>query len=206
MSNILVLLATAAVLAFSPHAVAGTIEPDPDFRMSAPDGWEHLIRDFSNLTHPTVAHVLDCVDENPALLKQVGWKMDGKKVLGAYCISYRKSGMRQAAVLLRYSKGKEHDDLAKKFIDTYAGEIAGGYQRRDIRLSGMSADLLEAGQDLIMILDSRIDGSTGQYMRSATIVLHDDALLNVGTVYALDAPQAVKDELDALPLSVVWRR
>ena len=132
--------------------------------------------------------------------------MDGKKVLGAYCVSYHKSGSRQAAVLLRYSKGKEHDDLAKKFVETYAGVIAGGYKRRDIRLIDMSADLLEAGKDLIMILDGKVDGSTGQYIRSATIILHDDSLLNIGAVYALDAPQAVKDELDAMPLSVTWRR
>lgn len=206
MKNLLVALTALISLIFGSTAFAGSIEPDPDFTMAAPDGWEYLIRDFGNLTHPTVAHVLDCVDDDPSRLKQVGWKMDGKKVLGAYCISYRKSGMRQAAVLLGYSKGKEHEDLAKKFIDTYAGEIVGGYRKRDVALTDMSADLLEAGKDLIMVLDSKISGVTGEYMRSATIILHDDALLNVGAVYALDAPQAVKDQLDAMPLSVTWRR
>lgn len=205
MTKLLALIAAAITLMLAPAAYADTVQPDPDFSITTPDGWEHLLRDFSNLTHPTVAHILDCVDENPALLKQVGWKIEGGKVLGAYCISYRKTGMRQAAVLLQYSKGKEHDALAKKFIDTYAGEIDSGYQRRGITLTDMSADLFEAGKDLLMILDSKIAGSTGQYMRSATIILHDDALLNVGTVYAEDAPQTVREQLESMPLSVIWR-
>lgn len=206
MTKLLALIAAAITLALAPAAHAASVQPDPDFSIVTPDGWDHLLRDFSNLTHPTVAHVLDCVDEDPSLLKQVGWKIEGGKVLGAYCISYRKSGMRQAAVLLQYSKGAEHDALARKFIDTYAGEIHSGYQRRDIALTDMSADLLEAGKDLLVIIDSKIAGATGRYMRSATIILHDDALLNVGTVHAEDAPQAVRDQLESMPLSVTWRR
>lgn len=200
------LLAVALVIIFCPFAIAATVRPDADFSMDTPDDWDSLRRDFARLAHPTVAHMLDCVDDNPSHLKEIGWKVEGNKVLGAYCISYRKSGMRQAAVLLRGSKGKEHEALAKKFIDTYAGEIQSGYQRRGIALTDMSADLIDAGKDLFMILDSKISDPTGQYMRSATVILHDDALLNVGTIYAVNAPLVVRDQLEAMPLSVTWRR
>lgn len=207
MKKLLAFLTTLTLQVFlGSTAFAESVRPDADFTMTTPDGWDSLNCDFAELYHPTVAHMLDCVDEEPSRLKQIGWKMEGSKVLGAYCISYRKTGMRNAAVLLRNSRGSEREALSKKFIDTYAGEIQSGYRRRGIALTDMSADLLEAGKDLIMILDSKISGPGGKYMRSATIILHDDALLNVGTVYALDAPSAVSAQLDAMPLSVVWRR
>lgn len=207
MKKLLAFLTTLTLQVFlGSTALAESVRPDADFTMTTPDGWDSLRRDFSELSHPAVAHVLDCVDEDPSRLKQIGWKMEGSKVIGAYCISYRKSGMRNAAVLLRNSKGNEREALSKKFVDTYAGEIQSGYQRRGIALTDMSADLIEAGKDLIMILDSKISGPNVQYMRSATIILHNDALLNVGTVYALDAPSAVSASLEAMPLSVVWRR
>lgn len=186
-------------------AFAATIAPDQDFTLQAPDGWEVLSRDFANLTHPSVAHVLDCVSDDPAELKQVGWKIENGKVFGAYCISYRKSGMRQAAVLLKYSKGKEHEDLTAKFVDTFAGAIHAGYAKRNITVRDMSADLLDAGDDIIMILDSRIAGEAGDYVRSATAFLHDDSLLNVGFIYNTSAPLSVREQLEAMSLSVKWK-
>lgn len=207
MKKLATAITTVALLTiFCPPALAASVRPDADFSMDTPDDWVTLRRDFTGLAHPAVAHMLDCVDDNPAHLKEIGWKVKGNKVLGAYCISYRNSGMRQAAVLLRQSKGNEQKALTKKFIDTYAGEIQTGYKRRGIALTDMSADLIDAGKDLFMILDSKISGPTGRYMRSATVILHEDALLNVGTVYAVDAPVAVKDQLEAMPLSVIWRR
>lgn len=206
MMKVLALVAVMICLVSGSAAHAERINPDPDFSMDTPKGWDYLLRDIANLTHPTVAHVLDCVDDDPSQIRQVGWKLDDKKVIGAYCISYRKSGMRPAAVLLQHSKGKEHEALAKKFIDTYAAEIQSGYQRRNIPVTDMSADLFDTGDDLLMILDARISDATGEYMRSATLILHDDALVKIGTVYRLDAPSDVTEQLEAMPLSITWRR
>ncbi len=219
----LLALTTVLVCALSaPVAYGESIRPDYDFTITVPDGWESLQRNFSERMDSRVARVFDCVDEDPARLKQAGWKLaegqdagldatqdagsDTGKVLGAYCISYRKEGMRPAAVLLHYSRGEQHETLVKKFIDTYAGEIEGGYQKREMPLRDMSADLFEAGADLILIIDGRVSDESGSYIRSATIILHDDSLINIGTVYAEDAPAKVKEELEAMPLSVVWKQ
>lgn len=209
MKRLIAILITAGCFLFGLQggsACAASISPDPDFTMTTPDGWDILLRDFSNLTHPSVSHVLDCVDDDPSQLKQIGWKLQDNKVLGAYCITYRKSGMRQAAVLLQYSKNEERDALAKQFTDTFAGEIQSGYAKRKIALTAMSADLLKAGKDIMLILDSTATASTGSFMRSSTVILHDDSLINIGTVYAIDAPESVKQALEAMPLSIKWRR
>jgi len=187
-------------------AHAETVGPDPSFTLELPDDWNYLIREYRDLTHPTVAHVLDCVNDDPSELKRVGWKMRDGKVAGAYCVSFRKSGMRPAGVLLKYSTGEERERISKSFVDTYASEIFSGYTDRKIRVKDMSADLLEVEQDFILVLDCAISGDTGEYIRSATIVLHDDSLLKIGTVYPVGAPDSVVELLDTVPLSVKWKK
>lgn len=198
-----------ALFAFFLAAVparAATVEPHPSFTMETPDGWDYLIRDFDNLAHPTVAHVLDCVNDDPAELKRVGWKREDGKILGAYCVSFRDSGMRPAGVMLKYSSGKDRERIIQSFSDTYASEIYSGYAGRKVQVREMSADLLEAGEDFILLMDCAISAQTGEYIRSATIILHDDSLLKIGTVRPVGAPESMIEILEAMPLSVKWKK
>lgn len=187
-------------------ALAAGVQPDRDFSMNIPDGWETVNRDGLNRVNPAVKDMFECLDGPEQNLRLAGWKMEGGKVLGAFCVRHIRSGSGKTLKLLKESTGKSRDYIAGKFIDTFAGDIHAGYGKRGMRVTEMSGDLLEAGSDLIMVLDGKIQGKDRQLMRSTTVFLHGDSLVNVGVVYALDAPAALVKELDELPLSVTWKK
>lgn len=200
------LLAATVPVTVPAVAFAASVSPDTDFSLTVPEGWELLGVNGASLPE-AVAKRLDCVDDAPSEGKLVGWKTDaGGAFVGAFCVTYRKSGMGKALRMIKSSRGKQREDMAAKFIDTFAGTLHAGYAKRDMRVVDLSGDLLDAGDDLIMIMDGKVQGGDGTYMRSSTVIMHGDGMLNVGSVYGAAAPDAVRDDLDGLPLSVVWKK
>ena len=202
--NILLLL--AGCFLFSTPALAATLQPGANVSLQTPPGWNEAARDFGTVVHPTVKHVLSCVDTDSSELKQVGWLIKDGSVEAGYCISYRKSGMGKALGILKNAKGKDREAAADKFADTFAGVIQAGYDKRGIRVEAMNAELIDAGRDVIMVMDGIIHaGSAGTYMRSETVFLHGDSMLSIGAVHAGKAPATVSAQLEAIPLSVKWK-
>ena len=204
MKKLVLLLACS--LFFSVPALAATLQPGSNISLQTPSGWSEAAGDFGTVVHPTVKHVLNCVDTDPSELKQVGWLIKDGSVEAGYCISYRKSGMGKALTILKNAKGKDRDAAADKFADTFAGVIQAGYDKRGVRVEAMNAELIDAGRDVIMVMDGIIHaGSAGTYMRSETVFLHGDSMLSIGAVHAGKAPASISAQLEAIPLSVKWK-
>ena len=69
----------------------------------------------------------------------------------------------------------------------------------------MSADLLEAGDGFVVVMDGKIADGAATLMNASTIYIQGDGLLRISFVYRGSTPPAVVEQLDAIPLSVDWR-
>jgi hypothetical protein len=207
LQRLLFFLALLSPLAATPRILAAEVALDAGCSVSIPDGWETLGRDVAELADPDVKRLFDCLDESVGELKVLGWKKGTDNALqGAFCLRYRKDGMGKVLGLLKQSAGKERDEAAGRVIDAFAGDIHASYGRRDMRVTDMSGDMLDAGDGVIMILDGKIQGAGFSLMRSTTAILHGDSLVHVGVVYVATAPPSVVEQLEELPLTVKWKK
>jgi hypothetical protein len=186
-------------------AFAAPLQPGPNVSLQTPEGWESLNKDFATLTHPAVRRLLNAVDTDASELKQVGWLMKGTALQGAYCVSFRQSGMGKALRILQDAKGTEREKAAEKFADTFAGVIQAGYDKRGVHVEAINAEIIEAGADMIMVMDAMLRDGAGGFMRSETVFLHGDSMLSISAVHDLKAGQSVASQLEAIPLSVQWK-
>lgn len=189
-------------------ALAETAKFAKSFSIQVPDNWDSVDQDIAGTVPKAVARMLDCVDNNPAELMRVGWKLDESgKVIGAYCISYQHRGMGRVRSLLKTSTGKQREEIATMVVDSFAGKIHKGYEeKRNMRVKDMSGELIEAGEDAILVIDARITGGSAPFMRSGTVLLHGEASLSVDAVYDPAAPASLIKELEDMPLSVQWKQ
>lgn len=190
---------------FCGQAFAASFQPGAAVSISVPDGWNTLENDFAMLAHPSVNHYLNCLDTDASELKQVGWLLDGNSLHGAYCISFRQSGMAKALNILKTGTEKERKAAADKLADTFAGIMQAGYNKRGITLEGLTAHVIDSGPDVVMILDGVLNTSFGEFMRSETVFIHDDSMLSIGSVYAAKNAGSVAEQLESVPLSVRWK-
>ena len=187
-------------------AGAATVMPDVSVRVTVPDDWEKVDSNFSG-ANAEVSRIFDCTSESSSQVKTLGWKSgsDGQ-VTAAFCISYQRSGIGKMRNLLRSSKGPEREAIATKFLDSFAGKLKSEYAvKRKMPLSDLSADLMEAGSDFVVVMDGKITDGGGRLFNSSTIYLHGDSLLRISFVYKNSTPSFVVDQLDAIPLSVEWK-
>lgn len=197
---------TMCLLLFSgSFARAETVSPDTNVTVAIPDGWETVTSNFTS-ANADVARIFDCTAEDPRQLKVLGWKAESDgKVSVAFCISYQKSGIGKMRSLLKNSKDKEREAIAAKFLDSFAGKLKSEYEKRNMKVVDLSADLLEAGNGFVVVMDGKIaDGATTRF-NSSTVYLQGDALLRISFVYTESTPPSVVDQLDAIALSVNWK-
>jgi hypothetical protein len=178
------------------------------FTLELPEGWEVTDQDFRQV-RPGLAEFFDCLDVNAAELRFLGWlpnqRGEGNQaVSAAFCVTYRPQGLSKAGRIVRESSGKQREEASARFIDVFVSKIHDNYAKRKLKLEDLSADLIEAGNDLVLVLDSRINSPVGPFMRSTTAVLHGDGIVEIAMIYAPDAPKIVTDQLDALSQSLNW--
>lgn len=188
-------------------AFAETAEFAKAFSIQVPDNWDSADQDIAGTVPKAVASLLNCVDDTPSELLRVGWKLDASgKVLGAYCISYQRKGMGRVRSLLKTSTGEQREEIAAMVVDNFAGKIHKGYEeKRNMRVKDMSGELIEAGEDAILVIDAKITGDSARFMRSGTAFLHGEACLSVDAVYDPAAPAPLLKELEDMPMSVQWK-
>ncbi|MCL1939389.1 MAG: hypothetical protein FWG04_01865 [Desulfovibrionaceae bacterium] len=204
MKKLLTTLAMCCFLCCAP-AFAASLQPGPNVSLQTPGDWESVSRDFAILTHPAVYRLLNAVDAGAPELKQVGWLMKGNTLQGAYSVSFRQSGMGKALRILQEAKGAEREKAANTFADTFAGVIQAGYDKRGVHVGAITAEIIEAGADMIMVMDTMLRDESGEFMRSETVFLHGDSMLSISAVHDLKAGQSVAAQLEAIPLSVQWK-
>ncbi|MDL2316545.1 hypothetical protein LJC59_05625 [Desulfovibrio sp. OttesenSCG-928-A18] len=189
------------------QAHAALVHPDKDFSLYAPDGWTILNGNIASKTPAPVKRMLDCSDNSSVELKQLGWKGGPNgEVLGAYCISYKKSGFGKVRESLKSSTGKERESLSSKYVDSIAGGIQLGYgKKRQMKVIHISGDLFEAGPDLIMVMDGQIEDGGELFIRSSTVFLHGDAQLSIDWVRGMDAAADVVTALESMPVTLEWK-
>ena len=194
------------LLAVALTAQAADISPDPSFSVSVPDGWETLQGSVRQAPE-SVRAAIDCADEDPGEIKVHGWALaeDGG-FHGAYCISYQRRGMGRLRDILNDPSPDKVKEAGDRLIDSFASKLNDEYGRkRNMTVSDLSADLLRADGDVIMVMDGMVTGSGIQYMRGTVVYLHDDSLLNISSIYDRRAPETVKRALDAIPVSLRWQ-
>ena len=187
-------------------AGAAVVMPDGKVSVTVPDEWEKANSRYAS-ANAEVTRIFDCANEDPARIKAFGWKTgsDGK-VAAAFCVTYYSSGMGKMRTLLGASQGKEREALAAKFLDTFAGKVKLEYQgKRQMPVNGLSADLLEAGENFVVVMDGQVHDGARVLFRSSTAYMHGDALLSVNWVHDASAPQSLVQQLDAIALSVEWK-
>lgn len=187
-------------------AEAATLMPDASVKVAVPDDWEKVDGNFSG-ANAEVSRIFDCTSESPSQLKTLGWKSgsDGQ-ITAAFCISYQLSGIGKMRNLLKSSQGKEREAIAAKFLDSFASKLKSEYTvKRKMALSDLSAALMEAGNDFVVIVDGKITDGGRRLFNSSTVYLHGDSLLRISFVYRDSTPPSIVDQLDAIPLSVEWR-
>lgn len=207
MKNILLPLLCSLFLGLALPAHAAQVRPHPAFSLNVPDGWESSGTGGVHQAPQSVRDVLDCANEDPGEIKLMGWKLleDGR-FEGAYCISYQRRGMGRLREILRNAVGDEAKKAADKFIDSFASKLNDEYGRkRKMTISDLSADLMKADNDLIMVMDGKVSGGGRQFLRGLVVFLHGDGLLNVSTIHDVRAQSQVKQALDAIPVSVSWQ-
>lgn len=206
MKRSIILLFIATALAAALPAAAAETSPDPSFVINTPeDGWEST--SAPHQAPDDVKRILDCANEDPGEVKFMGWRLaaDGR-FQGAYCLSYQRRGMGRLRDILRDSNPEKAKQAGDKFIDTFASKLNDEYSRkRNMILSDLSADLMKADNDVIMIMDGMATGGGIEYMRGIVVFLHNDSLLNISSIYDKRAPETVKRALDAIPVSLRWR-
>ncbi len=210
MRGILVGLSAVALLCClmlpGSFAAAEVLTPDAGVSLTVPDDWEKVTSGFTS-ANPEVSRIFDCATEDPGRLQTLGWKSEGDgKVTAAFCVSYQKSGMDKVRGLLKNSSGKEREAIAAKFLDSFAGKLKAEYTvKRKMAVKDLSADLLEAGDGFVVVMDGKIVDGPVTRINSSTIFLHDDSLLRISFVYSESAPASLVERLDAIPLSVEWK-
>ena len=203
----LLLSAALALLLFIPEALAAEANIDPSFSIDVPSGWETLDTGLMSLAPKAVTSMIDCAREDPSNAKQLGYKLaeDGT-FLAAYCISFQRSGMGKLRNILKSSTGENRQKASDKFIDTFASKLHEEYGvKRKMAISGLSADLMDADKDVIMVMDGKVKAGESDFMRSLLIFLHNDSLLNIGFIHAAGAPSTLVEQLDAIPVSLKWK-
>ncbi len=185
-------------------AFGASLQLEPGLSLQSPASWESLDSDFHSVPS-AVRHVLNCVDAKAGELRRVGWLMDGPSVQGAYCVSFRQKGMAKALDILKKARGREREAAADRFADAIAALIQAGYNARRIHVDSMRAETIEAGTDVVMVLDGIVRDGTKEFLRSETVFLHGDGMLSIGAVQDAKASPSVSAELEAIPLSVQWR-
>ena len=193
------------LLAAALAAEAADIRPDPSFSLTVPDGWETLQGSVRQAPE-SVKAAIGCADEDPGEIKVLGWELaeDGR-FHGAYCISYQRRGMGRLRDILNDPNPDKAKEAGDKLIDSFASKLNDEYSRkRNMTVSDLSADLIKADGDVIMVMDGLVTGSGVQYMRGTVVYLHDDALLNISSIYDKRAPETVRRALDAIPVSLRW--
>lgn len=196
-----VCIALFMVLCAATAAQAARVLPAPGFSVDVPEGWQST-RDARAETPGAVHEVMECLDEKPEHLLMGGWKIEGQDVQAAFCVSYWYKG---GGKILRLLRGSGKDEAFGKFADIFANKIMAGYRERKATVSDLSATLLSAGEMAVTTIDGRVKNSGKTYMRSDTIYLRGDAILNISTIYDVSAPDAVGRQADALPMSVEWK-
>lgn len=205
MKSIFLLLLLAGVTAFAPSAFAAQISPDPSFTLNVPDDWEG-----TGAVHEVpqvVKNVIDCANEDPGEIKYAGWRVaaDGR-FMGAYCISYQKRGMGRLREILQSGDSEKAKQAADKFLDTFASKLNDEYSRkRNMTVNDLSADLMKADNDVIMVMDGMMTGGGVQYLRGIVVYLHNDGLLNISSIHDKRAPDTVRRGLDGIPVSLRWQ-
>lgn len=204
--KLVLLLSSLIWLICVPQVFAAEANLDASFNIQTPAGWETMDRDVMGSAPSKVTDMLDCAREDPSNAKLLGWKLaDDGKLMGAFCISFQKSGMGKLRNILKTATGDNRQKASDKFIDTFASKLHEEYGvKRSMAISGLSADLMDADNDVIMVMDGKVKSSDREYMRSLLIFLHDDSLLNISFIYGADVPGSIVEQLDAIPASLKW--
>lgn len=197
-----------ALFGFLPQAFAAETNLDSSFSLQTPGSWETMSRDVMGTAPKKVTDMLDCLQEDPSNAKLLGWKLaDDGKFMGAFCISFQQTGMGKLRNILKTASGDNRQKASDKFIDTFASKLHEEYGlKRNMSISGLSADLMDADNDVIMVMDGKIKSSDRDYMRSLLIFLHNDSLLNISFIHGVDVPASIIDQLDAIPVSLKWNQ
>lgn len=176
------------------------------FSLDLPEGWNMAGQDFSGPERDNLAKFFDCLDAEASELRFLGWikPAPGASIPAAFCVTYRPEGVGKAGRILRESEGKQKEEATSRFIDVFVARMHENYARRGLEMEVGSADLLEAGEDLVLILEAGLRSKTGTFRRSSTVFLHEDALLEIGAIYTRKTPVFAMDQLDALPQSLIW--
>ncbi|MDR2800351.1 MAG: hypothetical protein LBB52_03680 [Desulfovibrio sp.] len=176
------------------------------FSLDLPEGWDMAGQDFSGPERDRLAKFFDCLDAEASELRFLGWRKpaDGASIPAAFCVTYRPRGAGKAARILRESEGKRKEEATAGFINVFVARMQENYARRGLEMEVGSADLIEAGEDLVLILEAGLRSRTGTFRRSSTVFLHDDALLEIGAIYTRKTPVFAMEQLDALPQSLNW--
>jgi hypothetical protein len=188
------LLLCCASSAFGARVLSGPISVD------VPENWQST-RAVQREIPKALAAVLECVDEDPAHLLLVGWKQQGQLVQAGLCVSYWGKGGEKTLNLL---KGPDKEDAFGKFADIFASKITTGYQKRKALIQDLSATLLDANDMVLTTIDGQINIAGKEYMRSDTVFLKGNAIVNVSTMYDLSADGAGQ-QAEGIPLSLEWR-
>lgn len=206
MKQILVCLTVAVWMTFTAgSAGAAVVLPSPDVSVVIPDGWETAEGDIAAARN-VLLRFFDSAGEQSSRLKALGWKTKDNDIIAAFALVYHPSGMGKVRMLLKNSSGKEREAVAARFLDSFAGKIKDEYvNKRNMGVTALSADLLEAGDDFVVIIDGKITEGSRKRLRSSTIYLHKDALLHISVIHDESVARAVRDQLDAIPLSVEWK-
>ena len=178
---------------------------EPGVSVTLPDGWERADFGFAS-ANAEVSRIFDCATGDPGQVKTLGWKTgsDGK-VTAAFCISYQNTGIGKVRNLLKTSTDKEREAIAAKFLDSFAGKLKSEYLKRKMKVADLSADLLEAGDGFVVVMDGKIADGGATLMNASTIYIQGDGLLRISFVYRGSTPPDVVEQLDAIPLTVDWR-
>lgn len=200
-----VFAAFAAALCFGMPAGAASLQTD-SATLAVPDGWQSAKGNYASSVPASVNAVFDCVSRNPNEVKIVGWKLEGDVVEGAYCVTHQKSGMGRVREILKTTQGADREKAASAVMDAFTAEVQAGMTSKGLSVSDMSANIIEAGKDLLVVIDGKGSGSAGSFVRSSTMILHGDGLLTVGSLHKDSASGALVKQLDDIAASVKWKK
>ncbi len=194
------------LLCISPSlAWGGEVKLGDSCTLAVPD-WKMLNHADMNLAPEAVKKVIDCANEDPGEEKLLGWILgEGETFQAAFCLSLQKKGMGKLRSLIKSSQGPRRKQLSDNFIDTFASKLNEEYKtKRGMALLELSGDLMDADNDLILVMDGKLKDTNRQLIRGLVVFLHKDSLLNVSVIYDAAAPEEVVRRLDAIPISLSW--
>lgn len=187
-------------------AHAATFQPDSSVAMNVPDGWQSSKSNYGSTVPAPVNAVFDCVSRNPSEVKIVGWKLEGDTVEGAYCVTYQKSGMGRVREILKTTQGENREQAAAKVMGAFAAEVQGGMANKGLSVTDFNANIIDAGKDVVVVVDGKGSGASGEFARSSTMILHGDGLLTIGSLHGTAASGETVKQLDAIAGTVKWKR